>query len=75
MQDEEDDIDIRLLRPGSEPVRPGAPLISRANSSTNRDGRSSQKRLTFDDENLENIERTYDQIKQDDGIADILNSV
>ena len=61
MQDEEDDIDLRLLRPGSESVRPGATLIGQANSTTHRDGRSSQKRPSFDDGNLDNI-------------ADILNS-
>ena len=33
-----------------------------------------QKRLAFEDDDLDNIGRAFDQIEQDDGIADILNS-
>jgi hypothetical protein len=73
-QEEEDDIDLRLLRPGHQSTRPGETRIGRAADSTTRDGRSSQKRLAFDEEDLAQVERTFDQIEQDDGIADILNS-
>ena len=51
-QEEEGDIDLRLLRPGSESTRPGETRTARAADSTTRDGRSSQKRLAFDDEDL-----------------------
>ena len=36
-QDEENDIGLRLLRAGPEPVRPGATPIGQANSTTHRD--------------------------------------
>ena len=70
VQDEEDDIDLRLLQPGSESARPGAPIIGRANSSTNRDGRSSQKRLAFEDDDLQYRIRSNKMTS----IAGILNS-
>ena len=73
-QEEEDDIDLRLLRPGPLSTRLGETRTGRAADSTTRDGKSSQKRLAFDDEDLVHVERTFDQIEQDDGIADILNS-
>ena len=73
-QEEEDDIDLRLLRPGPHTTRPGETRIGRAADSTTRDGRSSQKRLAFDDDDTVHVERTFEQIEQDDGIADILNS-
>ena len=73
-QEEENDIDLRLLRPGPHSTRPGESRVGRAADSTTRDGKSSQKRLAFDDEDLVYVERTFDQIEQDDGIADILNS-
>ena len=73
-QEEEDGIDLRLLRPGRQTTRPGETRIGRAADSTTRDGKSSQKRLAFDDEDTVHVERTFEQIEQDDGIADILNS-